>query len=86
MIRLTLMKGQVEKLAWLYGLRDAVEDAGLRAVEFLIPLTVNFRELNHEFEVRTMKTCVSIDLPTAAPEDLLQVRCVFRNKSNTAAT
>ena len=38
----------------------------MRAVEFLVPLAVLFRELNHEFEVRAMKACVSLDRPGAA--------------------
>ena len=64
---------------------NAVKNTRLWAVEFLIPLTVLFRELNSEFEMRAVKTRVRIYLPAAAPEDLLQVRYVFRKKCNTSA-
>jgi len=54
----------------------------LRAVEFLIPLAVLVCELNHEFEVRAMKTCVSLDLPVAERKDPLHVRFVVRPEIN----
>ena len=77
--------GWREGVSPVSGLRDAVEDAGLRAVEFLVPLAVFFRELNHEFEVRAMKTCVSLDLPVADREDPLQVRYFVRAEKNISA-
>ena len=63
-----------------------VKNTRLWAVEFLIPRAVFVRELNCELEMRAVKTCVCIDLPSAAPEDLLEDRCVIGNKRNTSAT
>ena len=65
---------------------DPIEDAGLRAVEFLIPFAVLVGELNRKFEVRAMKACITLDLPTAGPEDAFQVRDVLEKKSKTSAT
>ena len=64
---------------------DAFEEAGLWAVELLIPLTVFFRELDHQFNVRAMKACVGRDITVAAPKDALQVRYAPGKKSNTSA-
>ncbi len=71
--------------ASLYRFVNAFEDTGLWAVELLVTLTVFFRKLNHKFKVRAMEACVSRDFPTAAPKDLLQVRCVLGKKSNYSA-
>lgn len=63
---------------------DAVKNTRLWAVELLIPLAVLFRELNSEFEVRAMKTRVSVDRPAAGPEDALQFRYVLKKKRKTS--
>ena len=55
---------------------------GWGAFEFLIPLTVFVRELDRKLEVGEMKTCVGIDLPSAASEDVLDDRCVVGRKGN----
>ena len=51
--------------------RDAVEDAGLWAVEFLVSLAVLFGEIDHQFEVRAMQAGERLDVSTAA-ENALQ--------------
>lgn len=54
----------------------------MRAVEFLIPLSVLVGELDGKLDVRAVKTRVGVYLSTAAPEDTLQVRYALRKKSN----
>ncbi len=64
---------------------DAFEDPGLWAVKLLVTLTVFFPELNNKFKVRAMEACVSQDISTAAPKDLLQERFARGKKSAAAA-
>jgi hypothetical protein len=68
-----------------FKLVDAVKNAGLWAVELLISLTVFVGELDGKFEMRTVKTSVSIDRTAASAKDTGEDGPSRRKKGHASA-
>ena len=71
--------------ALLVRIGNAVEHAGLRAVEFLVFFAVFVGELHHQLQVGAMKAREGLDRPIAAAKNALPPGDRAENKSNPSA-